>query len=107
MAELSTVNQPLITHHITVLAGLFFFGVSYAAIVRTVRRRNPNHGFTAFWVVGGNLVIVVAFGLLAGVQAAALLFFCMAAAGLPMLVEYIDHWLTATATGANDAKLEL
>lgn len=92
MNHLLTTNQP---HIYAVLAGLFVFGVVYAAIVRYVRSKRPDHGYTAFWVVGGDLAIVIGFGLIAGLEAAALLFFCMAAAGLPMIVEYINHWLTA------------
>ena len=93
MDALSTMNQPPI---FATLAALLLFGVAYAAIVRYVRRRNPDHGFTAFWVVGGNLAICVAFAAVAGLEAAALLFLCMAAAGLPMVVEYIAWWLADT-----------
>ena len=43
-------------------------------------------------MVGGNLVIALAYGVRAGLDAGILLLACMAAAGLPMIVEYgADH----------------
>lgn len=91
MNHLPTANQP---HIFAVLTGLLLFGIAYAAIVRYVRTRRPDHGFTAFWVVGGNMAIVIGYALIAGLEAAAILFLCMAAAGLPMIVEYIAYWLS-------------
>lgn len=98
MDALSTANQPPIA---ATLLSLLIFGVAYAATVRYVRRRRPDHGYTAFFVIGGNFAIVVAYAAIAGLEAAALLFLCMAAAGAPMVVEYVSDWLST------DNRLEL
>ena len=44
-------------------------------------------------IVVGNSAVIVAFGLLAGAAAAVLLTACMAAAGVPMILEYVDDYL--------------
>ena len=93
MNHAPTTNQP---HIFAVLIGLLLFGIAYAALVRYVRNRRPDHGFTAFWVIGGNLAIVAGYALIAGLEAAAILFLCMAAAGLPMVVEYLSAWLAVS-----------
>lgn len=79
------------TATVTTLSILFVFGVLYAVFVRWLRTRYGEHGYTAFLVVGGNAAITAGFGILAGAEMAVLLLFCMAAAGIPMIVEY-GHW---------------
>ena len=78
---------------IHVLTGLLLVGIAYAALVRYLRRRNPNHGYTAFLVVGGNLIVAGGFALVTGLQAAVLLILCMGAAGTPMIIESMDNHL--------------
>lgn len=79
--------------NIVVLA-LALFGVAYAALVRRIRQRDPEHGYTAWLVVVGNAAIVIAYTLLVGLELGALLFTCMAAAGAPMVVEFGDWYLS-------------
>lgn len=69
---------------------MLLFGICYAAVVRHVRKRDPNHGQTAWFVVVGVGVVVAAYGLLAGIDAALTLLGLFAAAGVPMVVEYVD-----------------
>lgn len=88
-----------------ILLVLLLFGIAYALIVRRLRRRSPDHGHTAWLVVVGDAAIVLAFGLLAGVDSAILLIACMTAAGLPMVVEYLDDQLPAA--GLQRTKLDL
>jgi hypothetical protein len=83
-----TPNQLLIA-----LLLLVLFGIIYAAIIRRMRRRNPDHGQTAWLVVVGNATITAAFTALYGINAGAVLLACMAAAGLPMIIEYVDDHL--------------
>lgn len=78
---------------IHVLLGLLFAGFAYAWLVRYLRRRNPNHGYTAFLVVGGNLIVAIGFALVSGIGAAVVLLACMGAAGVPMIVESMDNHL--------------
>jgi hypothetical protein len=66
--------------------------------VRTTRRRNPNHGQTALFVAIGSAAVGIAYtialaatyGIAAAIAPAFLLLLCYIAAGLPMIVEYID-----------------
>jgi uncharacterized membrane protein YbhN (UPF0104 family) len=98
MNQAATTNLPAIDPTVVVvLLLLLLAGIAYAWLVRRLRRRHPRHGYTAFLVVGGNLIVVGGYALLVGVQAALLLFCCMAAAGVPMVVEYVDDHLAATA----------
>ncbi len=78
---------------IAILVGLFIAGILYAVFVRRLRRREPNHGYTAFLVVGGDLLVVAGFYFLAGAHAAFVLLLCMASAGIPMVIEYVDDHL--------------
>lgn len=78
---------------IHVLAWLLTLGIGYAWLVRYLRRRNANHGYTAFLVVGGDLLVAIGFGFLAGAQMAVLLVLCMGAAGVPMVIESMDNHL--------------
>lgn len=76
------------------LAGLLLFGLAYAVAVRKVRRRDPEHGYTALLVVFGNSAVVVGFTLLTSLALGALLLGCMAVAGAPMVWEHIDDHLS-------------
>jgi predicted membrane channel-forming protein YqfA (hemolysin III family) len=87
---------------VIVLLALLLFGIGYAWLVRMVRKHMPNHGYTAVFVVVGNLVVIVAFSLLVGLDLAALLFLCFGAAGLPMVVEYTDYYLRNQGKGGLD-----
>jgi len=84
---------------VIVLLILFLFGLGYAWLVRWLRSRKANHGYTAILVVGGNLIVAVGFGVLVGINLAALLLLCMAAAGLPMIVEYTQWYLNHEEKG--------
>lgn len=83
---------------IIALAVLALFGVIYALTVRYIRRRNPDHGYTAFLVMIGNGAIVVAFAAVQGAEAGIFLLYCMVAAGVPMVVEYI-WWVLERSEG--------
>jgi len=78
---------------IHVLFLLLIVGIGYAWLVRKLRQRNPDHGYTAFLVVAGNLIVATGFAFVAGVQMAVVLVVCMGAAGVPMIVEYVDDHL--------------
>jgi hypothetical protein len=87
---------------VIVLLSLFVVGLGYAWLVRWLRSRKANHGYTAILVVVGNLIIAVGFGMLVGINLAALLLLCMAAAGLPMFVEYTEWYLGKEEKGGLD-----
>ena len=69
-------------------AFLFCFGALYAIAVRWMSR-NHIEGQTAYLVVFGVLVTVLASSLLIGFHAAATVLGCFAASGLPMVIEYV------------------
>lgn len=69
---------------------LLIFGIAYAVVVRTLRRRNPQHGYTPWLVVIGVGAVVAVYTLLAGLEAGVALFLLFAAAGLPMVAEFMD-----------------
>jgi uncharacterized membrane protein YbhN (UPF0104 family) len=107
MTSQSTAYQLSIDTNATiiVLVALLIAGSIYAFFVRRLRRRVRNHGYTAFLVVGGDLLIAIGFGFLAGAHAAGVLLACMAAAGIPMIVEYVDDHLDNHSS--SEGKLEL
>lgn len=77
----------------TIIAALCLslFGILYASFVRRLRRRtNGRHGQTAWLVAFGVAVVVAVFSALTDAETAQLLILLFAAAGLPMIVEYID-----------------
>ena len=69
---------------------LLVFGLAYAALVRHLRRRDPDHGYTPWLVVVGDAAIVVGFTTVTNLALGALLLTLMASAGMPMIWEYID-----------------
>lgn len=82
-----------------VLVILAVAAIYYAwRIVRPLRHRNPAHGQTAWLVVVGVGVTIVAYtwivavsnSLMASLEHAALLLAAFAASGLPMIIEYVD-----------------
>ena len=68
-----------------VMAALFLFGCIYNAFVARIEHDGQDRGFTAFLVVGGVLVTVVAAGLIIGLRDMAILLVCFSASGLPMI----------------------
>jgi len=75
---------------------LDLFGWGYAAIVRHLRRRDANHGQTAWFVALGVAVVGIGYAVVAGIEQAAIMMLLFAAAGIPMIAEYIDahtDWL--------------
>ncbi len=108
MDSLSTVHSPsAYTGVALVLLALLLVGIGYAWLVRRLRRRARNHGYTAFLVVVGNLLVAVGYAVLAGLEAAVLLLLCMAAAGAPMVVEYIDDHLAGLAPAGAEQERRL
>jgi len=87
-----------------VLLVLFVAGIGYAWLVRKLRQRKPDHGYTAILVIVGDLIVAVGYGLLVGLDLVVLLVLCLAAAGLPMVVEYTDFYLH---TGEKERRLDL
>lgn len=87
---------------VIVLLALFLFGLGYAWLVRWLRSRKADHGYTAILVAAGDLVVTVAFGFLVGIDLAGLLLLCLAAAGLPMVVEYTEWYLSKEEKGGLD-----
>lgn len=82
--EVIAVNQPVIS---LTLAALFFFGVCYALLVNWMSRQQVT-GQTAYMVVGGVSVGLIASIPTFGLTAVSILFAYFAACGLPMVVEY-------------------
>lgn len=70
------------------LATLLAFGICYALVVRWMSR-NHVEGQTAYLVVFGVMVTVLASGILIGFQSAAIIFACFSASGFPMVIEYV------------------
>jgi len=70
---------------------LNIFGWIYAfVVVRNMRRRDHDHGQTAWLVVVGVGVVVVAYTYITTIEQGILLLALFAAAGIPMIVEYVD-----------------
>lgn len=84
---------------VIVLLFLFLFGLGYAWLVRFLRSRKANHGYTAVLVAAGDLVVATAFGILVGIDLAALLLLCLGAAGVPMIFEYTQWYLSHEEKG--------
>lgn len=71
-----------------VLASLFLFGIIYAYAVRRLSNSGVQ-GQTAWMVVVGVVVTVLAGSIVIGTQSAINLLICFAASGIPMIVEYV------------------
>lgn len=69
------------------LAALFFFGIGYACLVRWMNK-NKVSGQTAYMVVGGVTVALIASIPTFGLLSIAILFSYFAACGFPMVIEY-------------------
>ena len=78
----------------TIIASLvlFIFGVVYAVIVRHLRSRDYDHGQTPLLVVVGVGVVIGVFGLITEAEMAILLLLLFAAAGMPLIAEYVDNY---------------
>ena len=72
------------------LAGLFFFGIAYAFLVRWMADRKVE-GQTAYVVIGGVAVALIGSIFTIGLVNMAILFAYFSACGLPMVVEYTDR----------------
>lgn len=83
---------------VIVLLALFVAGIGYAWLVRKLRQRKPDHGYTAALVVVGDLIVAVGYAALVGLDLGLLLVLCLAAAGLPMVVEYTEFYLRTEET---------
>lgn len=75
---------------IIAMLAMLLFGVVYAATVRHVRNRHPDHGQTAWFVVVGVGAVIIAFGIVVGSDLAIVLLALFACAGGPMIIEYVD-----------------
>lgn len=81
--------------------------------VRATRRRNRNHGQTALFVVIGSAAVGIAYtialaatyGIAAAITPAVLLLLCYIAAGIPMIIEYIDDHIGDAAERHSSASL--
>ena len=90
------MNIPPAAISITAL-GLICWVYAYK-VVRRLRTADPEHGYTAFLVVGGNLLVLASFfaslwmtfGMGAAVVISSFLFLHFAIAGLPMVIEYME-----------------
>ena len=97
MTQEITVNWTVFS---LTLAALFFFALAYAYMTRQMVIRKVE-GQTAWMVVGGVTVVVVSQVLTFGLLIPALFMAAFAAAGLPMIVEYVTR-----VTDANRADIE-
>ena len=97
MTQEITVNWTVFS---LTLAALFFFALAYAYMTRQMVIRKVE-GQTAWMVVGGVTVVVVSQVLTFGLLIPALFMAAFAAAGLPMIFEYVTR-----VTDANRADIE-
>ena len=97
MTQEITVNWTVFS---LTLAALFFFALAYAYMTRQMVIRKVE-GQTAWMVVGGVTVVVVSQVLTFGLLIPAMFMAAFAAAGLPMIVEYVTR-----VTDANRADIE-
>jgi uncharacterized membrane protein YjfL (UPF0719 family) len=67
-------------------AVLFVFGMLYNALTAWMERNGYDRGYTAFLVVGGVAVTVVAVHWAIGWQAVLVLLLAFAASGIPMII---------------------
>lgn len=95
--DIATVLTNPITY--LILLGLAVACTAYAWLyVRRTRRKSPHHGQTALFVVIGSAIVGIAYtiglaasyGIPAAIAPAIFLLLCYIAAGIPMIVEYID-----------------
>lgn len=91
---------------ILVLGALFAFGIAYNLLVVWVYQQAHDHGYTAFLVVGGVLVTLAGFAVLAGLETALVAVACFAAAGLPMIAGSVLRQLRTRAQAARDLEAQ-
>lgn len=68
------------------MLAMFGFLYNWLVVDKVERWLPPAHGVTAFEVVGGVLVTMVGFGMLAGFDYMVLGLMCFAASGIPMII---------------------
>lgn len=73
-----------------VALALFIVASFYAAGIRKLRHRDRDHGQTAWLVVAGVAMVISGYAIVAGIEQAAVLLMLFIAAGIPMIVEYVD-----------------
>jgi putative flippase GtrA len=83
--QFTSINYPVFS---LTLSALFLFGLIYAYIVNRLAKAGVQ-GQTAYTVVVGVGVTVLAAGWLIGWVNVILLLACFAASGAPMIVEYV------------------
>lgn len=78
---------------IAVLVALFVTGLGYNKFVEYVQAQLPNrHGVTAFLVVGGVMITLTGFLILAGLSNYLLALKCFIASGVPMIVGSVKRF---------------
>jgi len=85
------------------LASLFFFCILYSMLVRWMSKRNVE-GQTAWAVVVGVSVTLLAMVPTLGLHTVAIMFCYFTVAGVPMIVEYILRWHAAQSKDKENAK---
>lgn len=78
---------------IFILAALFLFGMSFNHFVGKLEDTDPDHGYTAIWVVAGVLITLIASIPLVGWLNTALILLAFIASGLPMIAGSISRHL--------------
>lgn len=73
-----------------ILADALLFGIFYALFVRWISKAKIE-GQTAYLVVGGVSAVLLLASVMVGLVSMAILFALFAAAGLPMVIEYVDR----------------
>lgn len=78
---------------LAIIAALIIFGIFFDRIVGRIEDDDPDHGYTAIWVVIGVLVTVAASAFLVGWWNALLVLLAFAASGAPMILGSIRRHL--------------
>ena len=78
---------------IAVCVSLAAFGVAYNALVAYLEREVPEHGYTAFLVVGGVMATLIGAAFIVGLTSTLLIGLCFIASGLPMIIGSVWRWL--------------